>query len=40
VFGIKSKNAKEAGKKFIDSLELLLHVANCGMSTSLHTFLQ
>lgn len=31
VFGIKSRNALEAGKKFIDSLELLLHVANVGM---------
>ena len=31
VFGIKSTNPLEAGKKFIDSLELFLHVANCGM---------
>ena len=33
IFGIKSDDAKEAGKKFIDNLTLLLHVANCGMSS-------
>ena len=35
VFGIKSDNAKEAGQKFIDSLELFSHVANVGDARSL-----
>lgn len=36
VFGIKSSdNAKEAGKKFIDSLKLFSHVANVGDVRSL-----
>mmetsp|Transcript_24748 Transcript_24748/g.51786 ORF Transcript_24748/g.51786 Transcript_24748/m.51786 type:complete len:446 (+) Transcript_24748:143-1480(+) len=35
VFGIKSDDAKEAGKQFIDNLTLLLHVANVGDARSL-----
>mmetsp|Transcript_36711 Transcript_36711/g.66039 ORF Transcript_36711/g.66039 Transcript_36711/m.66039 type:complete len:446 (+) Transcript_36711:104-1441(+) len=35
VFGIHSDNAKEAGQKFIDSLELFSHVANVGDARSL-----
>lgn len=35
VFGIKSDNAKEAGQKFIDSMQLFSHVANVGDARSL-----
>ena len=35
IFGItvKSDDAKETGKRFIDNLTVVLHVANCGVSS-------
>ena len=35
IFGVKARDPKEAGKKFIDSLKLFIHVANCGTSNSM-----
>ena len=35
VFGIKSEHPREAGQKFIDSMQLFSHVANVGDARSL-----